>query len=99
VIDVAHWHVADDVLPQATLDASSLQNSTISVQRNRRVLTDEQLRELLALSITEALLIQHWTLSHADLAIVEHRSFSFRRSRRASLEAYDECQPEPRHLR
>jgi hypothetical protein len=28
----------------------------------RRVLTDEQLRELLALSVTEALLIQHWTL-------------------------------------
>ena len=39
----------------------------------RRVLTDEQLRELLALPVTEALLIQHWTLSHADLAIVERR--------------------------
>jgi TnpA family transposase len=39
----------------------------------RRVLTDEQLRELLALPVTEALLIQHWTLSPADLAIVERR--------------------------
>ena len=39
----------------------------------RRILTDERLRELLALPVTEALLIQHWTLSHADLAIVERR--------------------------
>src|SRR5215469_5096994 len=39
----------------------------------RRVLTDEQLAELLALPVTEALLIQHWTLSPADLAIVERR--------------------------
>jgi hypothetical protein len=39
----------------------------------RRVLTDEQLAELLALPVTEALLIQHWTLSPADLVIVERR--------------------------
>lgn len=39
----------------------------------RRVLTDEQLTELLALPVTESLLIQHWTLSPADLAIVERR--------------------------
>jgi Domain of unknown function (DUF4158) len=39
----------------------------------RHVLTDEQLAELLALPATEALLIQHWTLSPADLATVERR--------------------------
>ena len=39
----------------------------------RRVLTDEQLAELLALPVTEALLVQHWTLSPADLAVVERR--------------------------
>jgi hypothetical protein len=41
--------------------------------RRRRVLTDEQLMELLALPVIEALLIQHWTLGPADLAIVERR--------------------------
>jgi len=39
----------------------------------RRVLTDEQLEELLALPVTEALLVQHWTLSPADLTVVERR--------------------------
>jgi TnpA family transposase len=39
----------------------------------RRVLTDEQLKELLALPATEPVLIRHWTLSPADLAAVERR--------------------------
>src|SRR5215469_6269562 len=39
----------------------------------RRVLTDEQLEELLALPVTETLLVQHWTLSPADLTVVERR--------------------------
>jgi TnpA family transposase len=39
----------------------------------RRVLTDEQLEELLALPATEPVLIRHWTLSPADLAAVERR--------------------------
>jgi hypothetical protein len=34
----------------------------------RRVLTDEQLEELLALAASEPVLIRHWTLSPADLA-------------------------------
>jgi hypothetical protein len=43
-----------------------------SAMPRRRVLTDEQLRDLLALPVTETLLIQHWTLSPADLAIAFH---------------------------
>ena len=39
----------------------------------RRVLTDEQLEELLALAASEPVLIRHWTLSPADLAAVERR--------------------------
>src|SRR5215467_2690881 len=39
----------------------------------RRVLTDEQLEELLALPASEPVLIRHWTLSPADLAAVERR--------------------------
>ena len=39
----------------------------------RRVLTDEQLEELLALPATEPVLIRYWTLSPADLATVERR--------------------------
>lgn len=39
----------------------------------RRALTSEQLVELLALPVTEAELIRHWTLSAADLATIERR--------------------------
>jgi TnpA family transposase len=39
----------------------------------RRVLTSEQLAELLAFPATEPVLIQQWTLSRADLATVERR--------------------------
>jgi Domain of unknown function (DUF4158) len=39
----------------------------------RRVISREQLDELLALPATEAELIRYWTLSAADLAAVERR--------------------------
>lgn len=39
----------------------------------RRVLTDEQLKELLALPATEPMLIQHWTLSPTDLEEIDRR--------------------------
>ena len=39
-----------------------------SAMARRRVLTDEQLEELLALPASEPVLIRHWTLSPADLA-------------------------------
>jgi hypothetical protein len=42
----------------------------------RHVLTDEQLAELLALPATEALLIQHWTLSPAKCACQVNGGFS-----------------------
>jgi Domain of unknown function (DUF4158) len=39
----------------------------------RRVVTREQLVELLALPVAEPELIRHWTLSAADLAVIERR--------------------------
>ena len=39
----------------------------------RRALTEAQLETLLALPTNEAALIQHWTLSAADLATIERR--------------------------
>ena len=37
----------------------------------RRALTEAQLESLLALPVTEADLVRHWTLGDADLAVVE----------------------------
>lgn len=39
----------------------------------RRVVAREQLEELLALPVAEPELIRHWTLSAADLAVIERR--------------------------
>jgi hypothetical protein len=44
----------------------------------RRVLTEAQLENLLALPTTEADLVRHWTLDRADLAAVDRSSRSGR---------------------